>query len=140
MPKLVDSNVWLPLVWEGHLKHAATKSWFASQTDSVCFCRITHLALLRHLTHTSILKEEALSNDRALLLVQQLLDSPSIRLLPEPVGVQEHFLQFGKSKRKSPQLWTDAYLAAFALAGKLRFATYDKGFKKFEKLDLELLS
>lgn len=140
MPILVDANIWLPLVWEGHLKHSSAKSWFTSQTDSLCFCRITHLALLRHLTHKSILKEAALSNSTALTVVQQLLDSPSVRLLQEPVGVQERLLQFGKSRAKSPQLWTDTYLAAFALAGNLRFATYDKGFKKFEGLELELLT
>ena len=139
MSVLVDSNVWLPLVWEGHSNHSAAKSWFASKTDSLCFCRVTHLALLRHLTHKSILKEDALSNSAALSLVERLLNSPSIRLVSEPVGVQERFLQFGKGRRKSPQIWTDTYLAAFAIAGNLRFVTYDKGFNKFQGLELELL-
>lgn len=139
MPILVDSNIWLPLVWEGHVKHGSAKSWFTSQSESLCFCRITQLALLRHLTHASILKEDALSNSAALSVVQQLQDSSSVRLLPEPVGVQERWMRFGKTMTKSPQLWTDAYLAAFAVAGNLRFATYDKGFSKFEGLDLDLL-
>lgn len=139
MSILVDSNIWLPLVWEGHLKHRAAKSWFTSQTDSLCFCRVTHLALLRHLTHSSILKEETLTNSTALNVVQQLLNSYSVRLLQEPVGTHDQLLQFGNSKTRSPQVWTDAYLAAFAIAGNLRFATFDKGFKKFEGLELELL-
>ena len=140
MPILLDSNVWLPLIWEGHEKHLSAKAWFTSQTDSFCFCRVTQLALLRHLTHASILKEDALSNSAALTVVQQLRDSASVRLLLEPAGLDEWFLKFGTRRTKSPQLWTDAYLAAFAVAGNLRFATYDKGFKKFEGLKLELLS
>jgi predicted nucleic acid-binding protein len=33
----------------------------------------------------------------------------------------------------------DAYLAAFAIAGDMRFATFDTGFRQFSELDLILL-
>lgn len=140
MPTLLDSNVWLPLVWDGHSKHPVALSWVASQSEPLCFCRITHLALLRHLTHQSIMGNEALTNAKALALIQQLLASPSIRLLQEPVGTHDQLLQYGKSNTRSPQVWTDAYLASFAIAGNLRFATFDKGFKKFKNLNLEILT
>ena len=139
MPILLDSNVWLPLVWEGHAHHKAALGWIASQSDSLCFCRVTHLALLRYLTHGSILGEEALTNAKALALTEQLLESPSIRLLQEPTGTQDRLKSYGKSNTKSPQLWTDTYLASFAIAGNLTFATFDKGFRKFKDLNWVLL-
>ncbi len=42
----------------------------------------------------------------------------------------------------SPKLWMDAYLAAFAISGKLRFVTNDKAFRQFQAygLDLHLLT
>jgi predicted nucleic acid-binding protein len=85
------------------------------------------------------LGEEALTNYRALALVELLLKSPSIRLTPEPTGTHEQFILYGKTNTKSPQLWTDAYLAAFASAGGMQFATFDKGFKKYQGLNLELV-
>ena len=139
MPILLDSNVWLPLVWDGHSHHKKAISWVSAQSEALCFCRVTHLALLRHLTHKAILGEEALTNSRAMALVDQLLQSPSIRLVAEPTGVQERLRLYGESNTKSPQIWTDAYLAAFALAGGMRFATFDRGFKRFKGLDLEMV-
>jgi len=139
MSFLVDSNVWLPLVWNGHSHHRKVLAWVANQNDGLCFCRVTHLALLRHLTHKAILGDEALTSYQALSLVEQLLSSPSIRLIPEPTGTQERLLAYGKRNTKSPQLWADDYLAAFALAGGMRFVTFNKGFKKYEGLELEAL-
>ena len=139
MSILLDSNVWLPLVWNGHSHHQSAISWVSTQEEALCFCRVTHLALLRHLAHKSILGEEALSNAKAFALVEQLLESPSIRMAQEPAGTQMHLKSYGKTNTKRPQRWNDAYLAAFALAGNMRFATFDKGFKKFDGLDFELL-
>jgi len=101
---------------------------------------VTHLALLRHLTRKTILGDEALTNAKAFALVEQLLKSPSIRLLQEPTGTQDQLALHGISNTKSSQLWTDAYLASFAISGNLTLATFDKGFKKFKGLDLELLN
>ena len=48
---LVDVNVWLPLVYDGHLHHLAAVSWFDQEDGkSAAFCRITQLGLLRLLT------------------------------------------------------------------------------------------
>jgi uncharacterized protein len=39
----------------------------------------------------------------------------------------------------SPKLWMDAYLAAFALAGRYQMVTTDAGFRQFRGLDLLVL-
>ncbi len=49
---LVDANIWLAIAVDGHSHHAAAASWFDGQGEGTCaFCRITQLALLRHLTN-----------------------------------------------------------------------------------------
>jgi predicted nucleic acid-binding protein len=51
------------------------------------------------------------------------------------VRLAEH-CRLGAESRK---LWTDAYLAAFARAGGIGLATFDRGFRRHDGLDLILL-
>ena len=48
---------------------------------------------------------------------------------------------FATRDTASPKMWMDAYLAAYAVAGKLRLVTLDRNFKNFvlQGLDLTLL-
>ncbi|HVR36533.1 MAG TPA: PIN domain-containing protein [Methylomirabilota bacterium] len=41
--------------------------------------------------------------------------------------------------RPGHALWTDAYLAAFAIAHGTKLATFDQGFKRFAGVDLLLI-
>ena len=53
--KLADANVWLAVVFSDHLHHPQAKTWFEVQGDASCgFCRVTQMALLRHLTNAKI--------------------------------------------------------------------------------------
>ena len=53
---LVDANVWLALAVDAHFHPATAKAWFEGQSDESCaFCRITQMALLRHLTNAKIM-------------------------------------------------------------------------------------
>ena len=47
---------------------------------------------------------------------------------------------FGNLGRTSPNLWTDAYLAAFANCAGLRLVTFDEGFYRFKGLDVLILT
>ena len=54
--KLADANVWLALAFSDHLRHPNAKAWFDGQSDGSCaFCRVTQMALLRHLTNSKIM-------------------------------------------------------------------------------------
>lgn len=139
MGVLLDANVWLPLVWDGHAYHVKALNWVSALEEPIYFCRVTQLALLRHLTNKAILADDALVNEDALTLVEGLSRVSSIECLGEPKGVESQLFEYGRTATKSPQLWTDAYLAAFALRSGLTFATFDKGFRKFKGLDLVLL-
>jgi predicted nucleic acid-binding protein len=47
------------------------------------------------------------------------------RVLTEPAGLSETWRGFTPKQAESPNLWTDAYLCAFAAAGQLTLATFD---------------
>ena len=51
MPLFLDANVWLPLVWDGHAASESAHRWASRQTADFVLCRVTQLALLRHLTN-----------------------------------------------------------------------------------------
>ena len=49
--KLVDANAWLAFAFSDHVHHGKAKEWFDGQANDTCaFCRVTQMALLRHLT------------------------------------------------------------------------------------------
>lgn len=64
----------------------------------------------------------------------------SVSVLDEPTGINEVLVDLCTHERSSPGFWSDAYLAAFARAGRHRFATFDRGFRQFEGLELLLLT
>ena len=64
--KLVDANVWLALAFSDHLHHDPAKAWFSAQKDATCaFCRVTQMALLRHLTNSKIMGSSVQSQQGA---------------------------------------------------------------------------
>ena len=58
----------------------------------------------------------------------------------EPIRLEATLRQLTPAKFKSPKLWQDAYLAAFAICAGLQFVTFDAGFRQYKKLDLILLA
>ena len=58
----------------------------------------------------------------------------------EPKGLEPIWKKLTDGTKASPKVWMDAYLAAFAMAGKYRFVSTDSGFKQFKGLDLILLT
>lgn len=60
-------------------------------------------------------------------------------LAEEPAGLQTLWPALGRSGAPATKLWTDAYLAAFSIAGGYRLATFDRGFLRFVDQGLDLL-
>ena len=142
MPQFLDVNVWLPLVWDGHVASEAARRWVASVDDDLVLCRVTQLSLLRHLTNPSIMGDEALTNAEASLLLQSLNARAGVIFPQEPAGLPALFPLLGESDSSTRNRWTDAYLAAFAIAGNHKLITFDQGFARYEihGLQWELLS
>jgi len=70
----------------------------------------------------------------------EFLSLPEVQLLSEPHGLDESWERFSKAGRTSPNLWTDSYLASFAICAGVRMVTFDKAFSRFEGLDCLILN
>ena len=69
----------------------------------------------------------------------EFLVLPEVTLLADPPGLDQQLDTFCNLGRSSPNLWTDAYLAAFAASGGLRLVSFDQGFSRFSGLELLIL-
>jgi len=126
MTYLPDVNVWVALAAEKHILHRAARHWFTNlQDEELGFRRLTQLGFLRLLTNKHVMQEEVMSPDRAWQVYRALRSDRRIGYLPEPNGLAEAWDAFTEGRLTSPNLWTDAYLCAFAHAGGLTLVTFD---------------
>ncbi len=138
---LLDANVWLALVAEAHSHHERAKSYWQNEAaPRAAFCRVTELAFLRHIANQAILGSQVLAPSAAWKKLKQFHALPEVQRLTEPATLDERLARFCDTGRTSPNLWTDAYLAAFAESGGLRLVTFDRGFTRFSGLDLLVLA
>lgn len=142
---LCDSNVWLALALSKHAHHVAAREWLETVEEpaSVFFCRATQQAFLRLLTNASVLApygNPPLTNREAWSAYEAFLADDRIAFrADEPAGLQLSWKEFAVRRTASPKLWMDAYLAAFALAGRYSMVTTDAAFRQFRGLDLLVL-
>ncbi len=81
------------------------------------------------------------SNAQAIDLYHKHLHHEQVDYHDEPEGLEATWLRLASSSLASHRIWTDAYLAAFAITGNLLLVTLDKGFTQFQPhgLNLQLL-
>ncbi len=143
--QLCDSNVWLALALSKHVHHAVVHDWLDTivEPSSVLFCRATQQAFLRLLTNTAVLApygNPPLTNQEAWSAYEALIADDRITFREgQPARLDPRWREFALRDTASPKLWMDAYLAAFALAGRYRMVTTDTAFRQFSGLDLLLL-
>ena len=65
---------------------------------------------------------------------------PDISWLREPVGLDDRYCALSCAPGFAHHLWTNAYLAAFAMVGNCRLVSFDADFKRFDGLDFLHLS
>ncbi|MEX0670114.1 MAG: TA system VapC family ribonuclease toxin [Pirellulales bacterium] len=137
---LADTNVWLALALSKHQFHDAVRKWLTTcGPHEVVFCRSTQQSLLRLLTTRAVLAAYGippLSNQAAWSFYDRLIADERIVFVEEPSSLEAVWRKLSRGTSASPKLWTDAYLAAFAVAGGHRLVTTDQGFKQFKGLDL----
>jgi len=132
MRDLLDSSVWLPLSAPDHVYYPrARRYWDHEAAGELVFCRITALALLRHLTNPRILGEAALDGRSAWRALETWLALPQITLLREPAGLEELLGQWAGQLDLRAGKWTDAYLAALAAASSCRLVAFDGDFHRY---------
>jgi len=138
--RIVDANVWLALAFSDHVHHRASSAWFENiGAREALFCRVTQMALLRHLTNQAIMGKFALSQKDAWKCYDSLCRDDRVAFLDEPPAIEDTWRQFTSSRYQHHWVWTDAYLAAFAICAGLPLSTHDRGFQQFGRLTLDLL-
>lgn len=141
MRHLCDANVFLAVVLDAHPHHRQAKEWFEglAEDDTAEFCRLTQSTFLRLLTTEAVCRQHTLTNRQALSIYRRLCEDANVRFCPEPHDLEEAWLKESSLPSRSPKVWNDAYLAAFAKARSMRLVTFDKAFRSCHGLDLLLL-
>lgn len=126
MINLPDVNVWVAAVARNHEHHAAARTWLDRQTDVLAFCRVTQMGVLRVLTTTSALRDDAVTRRKAWAIFDGWMRDSRVRFFEEPVDVESQWRALSERDDRSYHLWTDDYLAAFAQAVGATFITFDQ--------------
>ncbi len=140
MKSLVDVNVWLALLVRQHVHNAAAREWFEDlEEDQAGMCRLAQLGLIRLLGNHRVMGRDALSAVQAWELIAELLGDARVEFVAEPPDLDRVFPAILYYPVPTAKLVSDAYLAAFGLTASRRIVTFDRGFRQFRDLDLELL-
>ncbi len=139
---LPDINVWLALTFSSHVHHAIAKAWFDQlATDDTCFfCRLTQQGFLRLSTNAKVFGSDAVSLEVAWQLSDAYVNDPRVRNADEPAGLEPHWRTLTQNRSFATNVWSDAYLAAFALTAGMQIITFDQGFSQFANLKWHNLS
>jgi len=138
---LPDVNFWLALAFDSQAHHVLAKSWMQSAAlHSVCFCRVTQLGFLRLATNRKAFPVDAVSMRESWQLYEDLFNDDRTAFSDEPDHLEATLKVFTQLRTFSTNVWTDAYLAAFAKTGNFELVTFDKGFVQYEGLRATILS
>ena len=99
------------------------------------------MAVLRLLTNRVAMNGAPIPPGAALNAWQALAADPrSVFLDAAPSMHESVFASMVAGRQPTPNLWTDAWLAALARSLDHDFVTFDRGFKSFEGIKLKLLN
>jgi uncharacterized protein len=126
----LDANVWLALLWSRHIHSGTARAWFErASEEQFFFCRFTQLTVLRLLTTEKIMGKDTTTMSEAWGLWDRIWADTRIAFLPEPDGLEKEFRSRSRLSSRSPKVWADTYLLAFASVAGLKFVTFDRALK-----------
>ncbi len=135
MTDLPDVNVWLALADGNHVHHSAAQDyWRTRAAPQVVFCRVSMLGFLRLSTHRRVLSRP-LTPAEAWDIYHQYLNEADVGFVHESPTIESEFKTLACQSGFSQRLWTDAYLAAFALSSGCRIVSFDSDFERFTGLE-----
>jgi toxin-antitoxin system PIN domain toxin len=138
---LPDINVWLALTFDTHAQHLLARVWLASAANEpVAFCRVTQMGFLRLATNCAAFPHDARTLAEAWGLYDRIRTDQRVIFAQEPFGMEQVWRNLTQLSTRSPHVWADAYLAAFAQTADFEIVTFDKGFAQYEKLRCTILS
>jgi uncharacterized protein len=147
MRRLLDTNTWIALAVEAHAQHAVAHAWYAAEPltgGDLVFCRATQTSFLRLITQARVMEGcglVPLTNLEAVDYLGDMYRDPAVSRVEEPPATRALWLRLAGVPIVSPNVWMDAYLAAFAMALGAEFVTFDRAFSKYvpDGLSLRIL-
>lgn len=123
----LDANVWMALIWSQHVHSERARSWFEQASEEqFFFCRFTQITVLRLLTTDQVMGKDTKTMSEAWSLWDQVWADTRIAFLPEPDDLEKEFRSRSRLSSRSPKVWADSYLLAFAAVAGLKFVTFDQ--------------
>ncbi len=141
MRYLADINVVFSLLVAGHSHNPVAWEWWDQrEPECVGWVLPVKLGVLRLLTNNVAMVGNPLAPVEALGAWDAFNRDPRTLELEFPSTAQEQKLkQFVEGRRPSPNLWTDAWLAAVAESLECTLISFDSGFQAFGLSSFELL-
>lgn len=138
---LVDVSVLVGLLAPRHEHHSVCRKWHAGLLRGEArVCRMVQLGVVRLLANRTVMAGDVQAPLTGWRTTEALLRDERMNFIAEPDGLDNVLPRFLDSRNPAHNLVSDAYLAAFAIAGSLRVATLDRGFQQFRGLDVDLLA
>src|SRR6478736_1898591 len=127
MKTLIDVNVVFAIVVERHVHHPIAWQWWESQAPgSVGLCLPVRMGLLRLLTNARAMENSPVSPDLALAAWDAMEADERAFAIGNPTSASEAcFRKNVMGRLPTPNLWTDALLAAWAEATGCRLTSFD---------------
>ena len=140
MKALADVNVLFAILVAGHVHHDLAWSWWEDRNDeSVALCWPTRLGVLRLLTNPKAMDGNPVLPEDALAAWNDLSHDPRTLWSDPAPGLEMYFRRNVDGRQSSPNLWSDAWLAAHAESQGFRLTSLDSGFRLFVLSDFEHL-
>jgi uncharacterized protein len=137
---LPDVNIWIALTSNRHVHHSLASEWLQRiDSDQMAFCRISELGLLRLLTNAHVMGKDVLSPVEAWRVYDEWRSDDRVIFLPEHTEFSEQWRRLGGQIPGGSNVWTDAYLAAFAIHANATVVTLDRKFPILGSAAIKLL-
>lgn len=118
------------MLWSRHIHSEKARDWFdLAAEEQFFFCRFTQLTVLRLLTTEKVMGKDTQSMTQAWSLWDRVWADARMAFLPEPDGLEKEFRARSRLTSRSPKVWSDAYLLAFAVVAGLKLVTFDRALK-----------
>jgi toxin-antitoxin system PIN domain toxin len=127
------------MVFAGHVHNQVAVQWFNNVHETVAFCRVTQMGLLRLITNRKVMGDAVLTQPQAWHTYDQLHQDRRITFLNEPSGLESTWRTVSETQKPQAS-WTDGYLMAFSKTRDLTFVTFDQAFKTIENHPVVILS
>jgi toxin-antitoxin system PIN domain toxin len=122
-----DVNVWLALLLADHTHRASAREWWESDiSETIAFCRVTQISVLRLLTTAAAMNGKPLTLKQSWRAYDRLFEDDRVAVVPEPPELEPEFRRLTASGAVSPKIWADAYLLAFVAQTNATIVTFDR--------------